>query len=88
MGKLLRRKEAARYLEQTWGVIRAPSTLAKLAVVGGGPSFRRFNRVPYYDPQDLDTWVASVLSEPLRSTSEATSTKGSLSGQPELGSVA
>jgi hypothetical protein len=68
--RLLRRKEASRYLEEKWGVSRAPSTLAKLAVIGGGPSFRRFNRVPYYDPENLDAWVASILSPPLRSTSD------------------
>ena len=68
--KLLRRKEASRYLEEKWGVSRAPSTLAKLAVIGGGPSFRRFNRVPYYEPEDLDVWVTSILSPPLRSTSD------------------
>ena len=39
--KLLRRKAASDYLRETHGLERAPSTLAKLAVIGGGPTFRR-----------------------------------------------
>jgi len=57
----LRRKEASAYLRRKFGLERAPSTLAKLAVIGGGPPFRRMNRIPLYDPADLDRWVASRL---------------------------
>ena len=71
--KLLRRKAASEYLHETHGLDRAPSTLAKLAVIGGGPIFRRINRVPYYSPENLDEWVASKLSPPMRSTSERAS---------------
>jgi hypothetical protein len=70
MSKLLRRNAASQYLEETWGVNRAPSTLAKYAVIGGGPTFRRAGRVPYYSKHDLDEWVLSKLTAPLRSTSE------------------
>ena len=66
----LRRKEASAYLRQKFGLERAPSTLAKLAVIGGGPPFRLLNRVPVYDPADLDGWVNSMLSARMRSTSE------------------
>jgi hypothetical protein len=59
--KLLRRKAASEYLHQAHGVERAPSTLAKLAVTGGGPAFRRIGRVPLYAADDLDAWVASKL---------------------------
>lgn len=76
MSAFLRRKDASRYLKETWGVDRAPSTLAKLAVIGGGPPFRHDARVPLYSVGDLDAWVASILSEPLRTTSE---TEGSAS---------
>lgn len=69
--KLLRRKAASGYLHETHGLERAPSTLAKLAVTGGGPVFRRIGRVPLYSTNDLDDWVASKLSPPMRSTSEA-----------------
>jgi hypothetical protein len=68
--KLLRRKAASDYLRETHGLERAPSTLAKLAVIGGGPTFRRAGRVPLYATDDLDEWVASKLSPPMRSTSD------------------
>lgn len=69
--RFLRRKAASAYLHKTYGLDRAPSTLAKLAVIGGGPMFRRINRVPLYAEDDLDRWVASKLSAPMRSTSDA-----------------
>jgi hypothetical protein len=81
--KLLRRKAASDYLRETHGLERAPSTLAKLAVIGGGPTFRRAGRVPLYATDDLDEWVASKLSPPMRSTSEGSSTKP---GMTERGS--
>jgi hypothetical protein len=67
----LRRGAASHYLEEKWGVKRAPSTLAKYAVTGGGPPFRLVGRVPLYDSEDLDSWVISKLSAPMRSTSES-----------------
>ena len=83
--KYLRRKEASIYLRQTHGLERAPSTLAKLAVIGGGPPFRRLNRVPLYDPADLDQWVLSKLSPPMRSTSDVKqgATASSVGGQTD-----
>jgi hypothetical protein len=68
--RFLRRKAASAYLHKTYGLDRAPSTLAKLAVIGGGPPFRRINRVPLYDPADLDDWVASKLGPRILSTSD------------------
>jgi hypothetical protein len=68
----LRRKQASAYLRDRYGLERAPNTLAKLAVIGGGPPFRRINRIPVYDPADLDRWVASIMSPLMRSTSEST----------------
>lgn len=71
-GRPLSRKEASGYLLSRHGISRAPSTLAKLAVLGGGPVFRKVNsRLVVYDPADLDAWVASIMSGPMRSTSEA-----------------
>ena len=70
MPRLLRRREASDYLETNFGIQRKPSTLAKLACVGGGPKFRRANRVPLYDPADLDVWAESLLTEPAASTAE------------------
>jgi hypothetical protein len=71
--RFLRRKEASQYLKEMWGVNCAPSTLAKYAVLGGGPAFRRVGRIPVYTTDDLDAWVVSKLSPPVRSTSELAS---------------
>jgi hypothetical protein len=48
----------------------APGTLAKYAVIGGGPIFRRIGRFPLYAEDDLDRWITSKLSGPMRSTSD------------------
>lgn len=66
----LRRTEASQYLNEEWGIIRAPSTLAKLATIGGGPMFERANRIPLYLPEFLDAWARSILSPPMTSTSD------------------
>jgi hypothetical protein len=68
--RFLRRPEAAKHVREKWGVPCADKTLAKLAVVGGGPPFREAGRVPLYDPPDLDAWVRSKLSRLVSSTSE------------------
>lgn len=68
--RMLRRREAAQYVREKWGVPCAHKTLAKLAVVGGGPAFVRYGRVPLYDSETLDAWVRSKLSRPLTSTSD------------------
>lgn len=65
----LRRKDAAQYLIERYGH-GSPRTLAKLAVIGGGPMFRRFGRIVVYDPADLDKWAQSRLSQPMASTSD------------------
>ena len=66
----LRRVEAAAYLLERHGIRRAPATLAKLAVIGGGPVFHRAGRVPLYSPADLDQFAASITSARVHSTSE------------------
>jgi len=73
--KLLCRKAASEYLHEAHGLERAPSTLAKLAVSGNGPVFRRIGRVPLYAPADLDAWVTSKLSPRMSSTSQAAPAK-------------
>jgi hypothetical protein len=72
----LRRAEASAYLLERHGLSRTAATLAKLAVTGGGPPFRKANRTPIYDPADLDRWVASITSSPVRSTSELRAERG------------
>lgn len=76
--RYLRRKAASKYLLEIHGVVRAPSTLAKYAVLGGGPIFRRIGRDPVYTPGHLDEWVASKLSGPMRSTSDVAEKKNAL----------
>src|SRR5262249_59966692 len=39
--RLLRRAEAAEHIQQKWGYPCSPRTLAKYAVIGGGPPFRK-----------------------------------------------
>jgi hypothetical protein len=66
----LRRNEAAQYISDKHGQPCSPKTLAKLAVTGGGPAYRKAGRVPLYDPADLDQWAESRLSDLVHSTSE------------------
>ena len=65
-----RRKDASTYLEETWGIKRAPSTLAKLATIGGGPRFQSANRIPLYPQEELDAWARGILSPLKASTSD------------------
>lgn len=71
----LRRKEASVYLLENWGISRTPNTLAKLATVGGGPSFERESRFPLYITDNLDIWAGEQLSPLVSSTSELKNTK-------------
>lgn len=65
----LRRQEAATYVRETWGIPCSPKWLAKLAVTGGGPLFRKAGKYPVYMADDLDRWAEARISGPLRSTS-------------------
>ena len=66
----LRRKDAAKYLQDVHGQKYSPKTLAKLAVVGGGPAYRKAGKFPLYEPDDLDEWALAKLSPKVRSSSE------------------
>ena len=66
----MRRAEASNYLFANHGIQRAPATLAKLATVGGGPTFRHAGRFPLYTPDALDAWAASIMSGEKRFTSD------------------
>lgn len=70
----MRRDKAADYLKERYGFGSA-GTLAKLAVIGGGPLFRRIGRWPVYTTADLDAWAASRMSAPGRSTAEVGSAR-------------
>ena len=66
----LNRREASDYLLERHGIKRSYATLCKLAVIGGGPRFRKANRNPLYDAADLDAWAAEITGPRVRSTSE------------------
>lgn len=68
---LFRTPAASKYLQEEHGIDRAPSTLAKLRCVSSsGPTFRKINREVVYTRPALDEYAKSLLSEPLRSTSD------------------
>jgi hypothetical protein len=66
----LRRAEAAEYLRQAHGVRLAAQTLAKLAVLGGGPPYFLDGRYPAYPIVDLDKFAIARLGRLRRSTSD------------------
>jgi hypothetical protein len=66
------RAEAARYIAERWFPC-SPKTLAKLAVVGGGPKFRKAGRIPLYAIEDLDAWASSKIGPRVSTTSELSS---------------
>jgi hypothetical protein len=68
--RYLRRKQAAQYLNDDWGIPTAASTLAKKAVVGDGPSFHSAGRIPLYSLDELDRYARAKLGKPRKSTSE------------------
>lgn len=60
--KYLTRKEAAEYLSKTWFRISV-SCLARYAVNGIGPAFRRLGLArgsTLYTKEDLDEWAAAI----------------------------
>jgi hypothetical protein len=73
----LDRKQAAQFLTER-GYRTAHATLAKLACVGGGPTFHSFGRKPLYREADLLAWAEGRTSGPRRSTSDL-----GYRGQPE-----
>jgi hypothetical protein len=44
-----------------------------LAVIGGGPVFRKAGRYPIYEPSELDLWAEARIGARQRSTSEVDS---------------
>lgn len=66
----LRRQQAAEYLQQRCGAYTA-QTLAKMACVGGGPTYRKNGRMVLYTIDDLEAWIASRMSGPIENTAQA-----------------
>jgi hypothetical protein len=63
----MRRKLASEYLAAEHGVTLSPATLAKLAVTGGGPAFRKDGPYPIYERRHLDVFAVQRLG-PLHQT--------------------
>jgi excisionase family DNA binding protein len=66
----LRRTEAATYVQDVRGQPCTAKTLAKLAVVCGGPPYRKAGKYSLYDLNDLDAWAQARLSPRVFSSSE------------------
>jgi hypothetical protein len=69
--QFLRRADAAIYITERYGFPCSRQWLAKLAVIGGGPLFRKAGRFPIYKPADLDAWAISRIGPQQSSTSES-----------------
>ncbi len=67
--QFLRRKEAAVYLREKYGVGSAGS-LAKYASLGTGPMMVYVAGFPTYTVDALDAWARSKMSAPIRKASE------------------
>ena len=67
--RYLNRAEAAEFLSER-GYKTAKATLAKRAVIGGGPPFISWGRQPLYDPADLLAWAERRCTMLRRSTSD------------------
>jgi hypothetical protein len=63
------RSEAAQYITDHFFRC-SPKTLAKLAVVGGGPPFRKAGRVPQYGEASTGAWAESKIGPLVHSTTE------------------
>jgi hypothetical protein len=63
------RAETAPYITDHWFPC-SPKTLAKLAVTGGGPPFRKAGRVPLYSEASVDTWAESKIGPLVHSTTD------------------
>lgn len=71
--RLMRRSEAAAFIRETYGVSCCTGTLAKLAVIGGGPEYQKFGRFPLYSQSACRAWVKGRLSRRVTSTAELSS---------------
>lgn len=69
--RMLRRKEAAEYVKNTYNMPCSPKSLAKYACVSSdGPPFRLVGRFPMYPVSGLDEWVKGKMTQLVRSTSQ------------------
>jgi hypothetical protein len=72
---VLRRRAVAAELSAL-GYPVAASTLATMAVRGGGPPYRVFGRIPLYRWADAVAWAEGRMSAPRCTTSEGDAQRG------------
>ena len=63
--KFLSRTDAAQRVRELHGIPCEPSTLAKRATTGTGPTYRIIGGKAMYLDADVDSWARSLVSEPL-----------------------
>jgi hypothetical protein len=66
----IRRRVAAKYVRDEWGMPCSEEWLAKLVVTGGGPRYWKSGRAVLYRRDALDAWVARRVSGPWTSSSD------------------
>jgi len=66
--KRRRRADAAKYLQETWGLSITKGWLDKSAGRGDGPVMQYDGPFPTYTDQALDEFARARLSKPVRST--------------------
>jgi hypothetical protein len=66
----LTRLEAPAYLLDKWSLRCSHRTLARLAVIGGGPAFRKTGRDTLYDIASLDAWAQQKLGPAAETAAE------------------
>jgi c-di-AMP phosphodiesterase-like protein len=67
--KFMRRREAASYLREQYG-FGAERSLAKGAVTGDTPEYRKAGRIVLYTRDTLDRWALAKIGAPQRSSSD------------------
>jgi hypothetical protein len=67
--RFLRRRQAADYLQSKYGC-GAMATLAKGAVTGDTPCYRKAGKMVLYTKASLDEWALKKIGPPQRSTSD------------------
>lgn len=66
--RYFRRDAASLYLQTNYALQVSTAYLAKLAVIGGGPSFHKAGRWPIYNKASLDQWARERLGPEFEST--------------------
>ena len=66
----LTKKQASTYLSCNLGLTISEKTLSKYITTGGGPIYHKFGNRVVYTTNDLNDWVNSKISKPLRGSFE------------------